>query len=205
MLATPLLAAARPASAQTANSLSFVLHAAFFSLEAKQPTLVDPQVFVEEDGAPGGVGPQNITHASGLRPAQLMDPPGSALFAANGTPLGFTLQTWAAAQGSVNLAPEGGGTHVAARFVRLIPNGRYSLFENHFAPEGVSFSPLDGTGTRNSFTSAADGTATIVLTAPGAVTHANAVLLVYHSDGKDHGIQRGSVGVTAHHQLIARP
>ncbi|MDE2571584.1 MAG: hypothetical protein KGM44_03560 [bacterium] len=186
--------------------LSFVLHAAFFSLETKQPTLVDPQVFVKQDGAPGGVGPQNITHASGLRPVQLMDPPESALYAANGTPLGVTLQTWTAAQGLVDLTAEGSDdTHVAARFVRLIPNGRYSLFEAHFAPEGNTFTPLDGMGRSNSFTAAADGGAAIALTAPGTMTHADAVLLVYHSDGKDHGAQRGTVGVTAHHQLIARP
>jgi hypothetical protein len=29
-------------------------------------------------------------------------------------------------------------------------------------------------------------------------------LLVYHSDGVDHGQQRGQIGVTAHHQLIIR-
>ena len=32
----------------------------------------------------------------------------------------------------------------------------------------------------------------------------NAILVVYHSDGKTHGTSRGAIGVTAHHQLIAK-
>jgi hypothetical protein len=36
------------------------------------------------------------------------------------------------------------------------------------------------------------------------LTGANAVLLVYHSDGRTHGTSRGQLGVTAHHQLIAK-
>jgi len=45
----------------------------------------------------------------------------------------------------------------------------------------------------------------VTLTAPQMLTHANAVLLVYHSDKTFHGDQRGEIGVTAHHQLFARP
>jgi hypothetical protein len=30
------------------------------------------------------------------------------------------------------------------------------------------------------------------------------VLLVYHSDGAEHGMQRGEIGQNAHHQLIMR-
>ena len=45
----------------------------------------------------------------------------------------------------------------------------------------------------------------MTVTAPQLLTHANAVLLVYHSDKTFHGDQRGEIGVTAHHQLIARP
>ena len=36
--------------------------------------------------------------------------------------------------------------------VGLVPDGRYSLFENHFSGNGVKFTPLDGTATTNSFT-----------------------------------------------------
>jgi hypothetical protein len=29
-------------------------------------------------------------------------------------------------------------------------------------------------------------------------------VLIYHSDGQTHGASRGQLGVTAHHELIAR-
>ena len=35
-------------------------------------------------------------------------------------------------------------------------------------------------------------------------TGVNAVLLVSHSDGKAHKQSRGGIGITAHHQLIAK-
>lgn len=190
----------------TGTGLSFVLHASFFSVETKQPTLLDPQVFVQEAGATAGAGPQGIQHSAGLRPAHLMDPPGTPLFGATGKPLGITLGQWSVAHGSVEIAPpQGGKSRATTRLAALIPNARYSLFENTFSPAGVTFKPLDGTGTSNSFTAGAGGTATLTIDAPGALTHENAVLLVYHSDGVDHGLSRGQVGVTAHHQLIARP
>jgi hypothetical protein len=40
---------------------------------------------------------------------------------------------------------------------------------------------------------------------PSVPTHANAVLLIYNSGGQPHGVERGHIGVDAHHQLIARP
>jgi hypothetical protein len=86
-----------------------------------------------------------------------------------------------------------------------VPNGHYSLFENHFSTTGVSFTPLDGKGSGNSFVAAADGTGTLTVVAPSVLTHDNAVLLVYHSDGQEHGDKRGAIGETAHHQLISRP
>jgi len=89
-------------------------------------------------------------------------------------------------------------------FSGLIADGRYSLFENHFTDAGVSFTPLDGDASSNSFTAASDGTAALQVTIPGAVTHAEAILLVFHSDGRDHGMQRGQIGIDAHHQLIVR-
>jgi hypothetical protein len=45
----------------------------------------------------------------------------------------------------------------------------------------------------------------VSITLPDFPTHANAVLLVYHSDGQTHGLERGRIGIDAHHQLIARP
>jgi hypothetical protein len=81
----------------------------------------------------------------------------------------------------------------------------YSLFENHFDQKPVGFTPLDGAGTDNDFVAGPDGRAVKTLTAPAPLTHDNAVLVVYHSDGKSHGTTRGMIGVDAHHQPIARP
>ena len=82
--------------------------------------------------------------------------------------------------------------------------GHYSLFENHFDQKPIGFTPTDGTGKTNNFIAKADGTATIAMTIPHMPTHDNAVLLVYHSDAKDHGAERGAIGVDAHHQIIVR-
>lgn len=197
------VAAAMPrADAATAEaSLSFKLHAWFFSHEMHQVPPIDPQVFVVDPAAKAGVGPQGIRHAAGFSPAPMAGPQDIGVYNALGTPLGFTLAQWFAAHGTVRIA----GTHVACRFQQLRPNGVYSLFENHFDQHPIGFTPLDGAGTHNNFVADANGTASIVVQAPAPLTHANAVLLVYHSDNQAHGTSRGQIGVTAHHQLIARP
>jgi hypothetical protein len=64
---------------------------------------------------------------------------------------------------------------------------------------------MDGDGKANSFTAGADGSATVSMPQPHEPTHANAVMLVYHSDGEAHGAERDQIGVNAHHQLIVRP
>lgn len=177
-------------------------HAAFFSAETKQSSALDPQVFIREKGSPGAVGPQGIRHAAGLRPALLGDPAGSALYTAEGKPLGIRLGAWLGATGTAHVASN--GRMVTVRFDGLVPGGSYSLFENHFDQQPIGFTPLDGTGAGNSFVAATDGSAAATVTAPAPVTHANAVLLVYHSDRATHGASRGTIGITAHHQLIAR-
>ncbi|MDQ6942363.1 MAG: hypothetical protein M3169_07575 [Candidatus Eremiobacteraeota bacterium] len=47
-------------------------------------------------------------------------------------------------------------------------------------------------------------TASGSISIPGAVTHSEGILLVYHSDRAAHGMSRGQIGVDAHHQLIIR-
>jgi hypothetical protein len=86
----------------------------------------------------------------------------------------------------------------------LKAGGHYSVFENHFDQQPTGFTPLDGAGTRNSFVADSNGAAVVKLIAPEQMTHQNAVLVVYHSDGTPHGSERGAIGDTAHHQLIAR-
>jgi hypothetical protein len=196
----------RPARAQSGtHTLPFELHATFFSHETHQPKPLDPQVFVADAAVQAGAGPQKIRHTTGFRPAFLADPHGLAAHNADGKALEFTLGAWLAAEGQVQLMPQPeGGTHIACTFSKLRPHGVYSLFENHFDQKPIGFTPLDGTGKTNSFTADAQGNARVAVVAPKPLTHANAVLLVYHSDGETHGTERGSIGVTAHHQLIAR-
>jgi hypothetical protein len=104
----------------------------------------------------------------------------------------------------VHITPSGNGNRLDCQFTQLRPNGVYSLFENHFDQKPIGFTPSDGTGNSNSFTADASGGGAISLLSPRPLTHDNAVLLVYHSDNKSHGEERGEIGVTAHHQIIVR-
>jgi len=204
-LSAVAMVAGQPARAASPLALKFVVHASFFSEETHQPNALDPQAFVKDPSVPSAVGPQKIEHAAGYRPALLSDVARTPVFTAAGESLGFTLGQWLGAKGSVTITQRAsGGARIVAHFTSLRPNGVYSLFENHFDQQPVGFTPLDGTGKRNSFRAKSDGTATIAVTAPEMPTHANAVLLVYHSDHTSHGTSRGEIGINAHHQLIAR-
>jgi hypothetical protein len=192
------------ASAASAVRVVFVPHGRFSSRETHQPVAIDPQVFAALPGARAGGGPQGIWHAAGFAPVRLSAPGQTPLYTALGHPLGFTLGQWLAARGDALIAPQAGGDRVAAAVAGLIPEGVCSLFTVTFAPGGNTFAPLDRTGTTNTFTADVRGAATIAVTALRRLTAANAVLLVYHSGRRAHGMERGVPGVTAHHQLIAR-
>lgn len=184
-------------------TLAFTPYAVFFSDKTHQPAPLDPQVFVRDPDTKGGVGPQGIRHLPGFRPAPLSDPGDTPLFNAGGRPLGFTLAEWRAANGQAVVTPlPSGGAAVTAQFTGLRPNGIYSLFESHDGQQPGGVMPLDAQGKRNSFTAGPDGTASVTVTAPKML--ADAVLLVYHSDGKTHGRSSGVLGVTAQRQLIAK-
>ena len=186
--------------------LALITHAAFFSQETNQNPALDPQVFVRDASAPAATSPQNIRHLAGMRNALLTDPSATPIYNANGVLLdGFTLGSWLGARGDVTIVPAGTmGAAIVVTMTGLRPRGVYSLFENHFDETPVGFTPLDGSGTSNTFTADAQGSARITVTAPHVPTHDNAVLLVYHSDGMARGTERGPIGVTAHHQLIVR-
>jgi hypothetical protein len=143
---------------------------------------------------------------AGVHPALIeQDPKSTALVNAKGEPLGFNLGEWLGADGVVTISPAANGrVEISAQFSHLLPGGHYSLFENHFDQQPVGFTPLDGAGKANDFVASENGSAKISVLAPQALTHANAVLLVYHSDKTSHGDQRGDIGVSAHHQLIGR-
>jgi hypothetical protein len=186
--------------------LNFETHAEFFSDETHQKQPLDPQVFVVESAADGALGPQGIYHVAGLRNALISDEASLPIRTATGKPIGMTLGQWLAATGTVIVrSMPNGREKVVVIASGLEPNGHYSLFENHFDRQPVGFTPLDSKGVDNSFVANADGRAVITVVAPTEITHQNAVLLVYHSDGKAHGSSRGEIGVTAHHQMIARP
>lgn len=201
-VATPQLAPT-PQPAPTPLTVTFTLHGSYFSQETGLQPAIDPQVFVVDDSAHEATGPQNIKHIAGVRPLQLGEPE-SSLVSAEGVPLLFTSEKWTQGRGTATIvdAP-GGGQDITLRFTRLIAFGVYSMFKNSFSPAGVTFAPLDGDGTHNGFVADANGDATLLITTPQRLTNRNALLLVYHSDGVDHGVERGSVGVDAHHHLIA--
>lgn len=199
-----LLADHSNAQAADGLNLDFILHGEFFSREMKVAKPIDPEIFVFDAKTPSGIGPQGIRHVAGYRPALIAGPQDVGAFNANGRPLDFQIAQWFAAQGSVKIIPHGDAALVSCHFKNLRPNGVYSLFENHFDVKPISFTPLDGTGTSNNFGANANGSASITVKAPKMLTHANAVLLVYHSDNQSHGMERGDIGITAHHQLIAR-
>lgn len=204
-LAFPLatLSFSSPATAADgALDLSMETHAAFFSAESRQAKPLDPQVFVRDAKAQAGTGPQKIEHVAGFRPALISESSKTHLFNAQGKPLGFTLGKWLGARGKVHVAAD--GHTVTVQLTGLQPKGTYSLFENHFDQQPIGFTPLDGSGKTNTFTAKGDGRATVTVKMPETMTHANAVLLVYHSDHQAHGESRGEIGVNAHHELIAR-
>jgi len=186
--------------------LDLETHAAFFSSETHQKTPLDPQVFVAAPGAPAGLGPQGIKHAENLRNALIGDAAALPVLNASGQPLDMTLGAWLGAKGQAILTdlPDG-REKVSLALSGLKPGGHYSLFENHFDRQPIGFTPMDGAGTDNNFIADAQGRAAITTISPAVLTHANAVLVIYHSDGQHHGQERGDIGVTAHHQLIVRP
>ena len=193
------------AASAPALRLSFVPHAAVFSLMSRQASIVDPEVFVAAAAAPAALGFEQIAHVAGERSAEMMDDATAQALDANARPLGFDLQHWFSANGVVQIDPpqldRSGAQSVTVRFANLVPKARYSLFVAHLDSKTASFSPLDGGAKTNSFTSDADGTAGATIVTPQALPHGSSILLVYHADHKDHGAKPGNLGFDAFHQL----
>ncbi len=182
----------------------YQLHAVFFSREARQPRVIDPQMFVAAPRAPGGIGPQMIRHVAGVLPVLASDPAATPLLDALGRPLGVTLGRWEAARGTATLTCQDGSATLVSRFTRLLPRAAYSLFVVHLRVQGPRrFTPLgapDGRG--SSFVTDASGTWTETSVIAPCLTPAEAVVLVWDSDGRSHGPVIGQPGVTAHNHLI---
>lgn len=187
------------------QQLPLIAHATFFSQETKRAQVIDPQVFVADPAAAEGTGPQNIPHFAGVRNLRTDDVPAIVVVNAEGQSLGFTAEKWLAAHGTAEVAAQPNGVdRVTITATKLIGFGIYSVFEVTFGADGTTFRPIDGDGLTSSFTAEQDGAKTIVVNATHHLTHANAIVLVYHSDDLEHGVSRGTIGVTAHHHLIVR-
>lgn len=193
-------------ASENARVLSLETHAEFFSHETHQKVDLDPQVFVKDATTNGAVGPQQITRIGGIRNALVTDNPELPIFSASGKDLGMTLGKWLGAKGGVILTKlDDSKEKVTIYMTGLKPKGKYSFFENHFDQKPIGFTPLDGVGTNNTVTANSAGTAVFTTITPTLITHDNAVLVVYQSDGKSYGKSRGEIGHNAHHQLIVRP
>ncbi len=198
--------ATQPAYAAQPVRLSFVPHAAFFSLITRQASLVDPEVFVAAPSAAAALGLAQIAHVAGERSAEMRDDASAKALDANARPLGFDLQHWFAANGVVELAPpnpdRGNAQTVIFRFANLVPSARYSVFVAHLESRASNIVPLDGTAKFNTFTTDGDGSAAVTVTAPEPLPHGSAILLVYHADRKDHGLREGIAGFDSFDQLV---
>jgi hypothetical protein len=187
--------------------LSFVPHAALFSLLSRQPALVDPEIFLADPAAAAGLGFEQIAHVAGVRTAAMSDDGTAQALDANGRDLGFDLQHWFAASGLVQIDPPDpirATQRIVLRFANLVPRGRYSLFLVHLESKAGGDAPLDGTARTNSFTADPDGNAGATIVAQQPLPRGSATVLVYHADRKDHGVRVGVAGFDAFRQLIVR-
>ncbi len=201
LLTTP----AAVAHARTEGTSSmYQLHAVFFSREAHQLRVIDPQMFVAAPGAPAGIGPQMIRHVAGVLPVLAAAPAATPILDALGHPLGVTLGRWEAARGTATIVCDGRSSTLVSHFTRLLPRALYSLFVVHLRVQGPRrFTPLgapDGRG--SSFVTDASGIWTETSVIAPCLTPAEAVVLVWDSDGRAHGPAIGQPGVTAHNHLI---
>lgn len=199
------LAVSTPCMADEPLVLSFVDGGAFFSQQAGLERAVDPQVFVYDANATLGTGPQGIEHIAHLRNARLDDEPLLPLYNAQGKSLALTARNWLSARGTLEVETQPDGRDLLiANFKHLAPFGVYSLFLETFEPNGKTIArPFDGDGSESTFSAHADGSILVAVESPH-LTHDNAVALVYHSDGQEHGVSRGLLGVTAHERLLVR-
>ena len=205
VLLFPLLVTSAFAASST-YSYTFEPHSRFFSAETKQTTVVDPQVLVADPSAAAAVGPQNIPHVAGYRPAHPgTDPATAQIFTAQGHALGITLGAWLGARGSGTITCHGDTATATNHFTGLIPGALYQLNRLQFTAQGPTRSPMGKPdGSDSVFTAGKDGTATITSSLPYCPGPTEGVVLAYHSDGQNHGAALGTLGVNLHNQLATR-
>jgi len=167
---------------------------------------IDPMTFIAAPGAAAGMGPLSVRHAAGVAPVERTAPPDTPLLGADGTSLGITLDQWEQAKGTVSFDCVGSKRRATSTLTGLIPSATYSAFVVHTDLDGPGrFTPWgDAAGTTNNFTASATGTATRTDDLDGCDSNADDIVIVWHSDGVDHGSSPGRIGVDWHTSLIAR-
>jgi hypothetical protein len=184
-------------------AILLALGAVTFHPVTPETTSQPSDVFVRDASAQAQPGPGG--HVWGIRPPTPADPDAVPLVNANADPIKAVLGIWRTGDGTLEVTPGPKGVRVHAAFRHLIPDGRYSLFLRQLAGKtGTVFTPLDVTGTANSFSADDQGNAEAVVVSPLALPAGTQIMLVYHSDGADHASSLGNPGINAHAQLIAR-
>ena len=182
------------AAVPSPDRAAFVSFARSFSDASRLQPALDPEIFVPAPQATAGIGPESIPHVAGVRNARLADDKDRFVAAADGAELGFSLASWLAAVGTIDAQPtDDGQVRLLMRFSSLLSGSKYSLFVRHPMPLGTFVALGD-------FAAAFDGSATMDVKAP--LESGDAVVLVYHSDGRPHGASPGNLGLDAHIQLI---
>jgi hypothetical protein len=178
----------------------------FYAAESGTTPVIDPMTFVAAPGASADVGPLSVRHVAGVAPAKQAGPPTTPLLGADGASLGITLGQWEKAQGTVSFDCVGSKRRATSTLTGLLPSAAYSAFVVHAALDGPGrFTPWgDPAGTTNNFTSSATGTASPTNALDGCDSNADDIVIIWHSDGTDHGSSPGRIGVDWHTSLIAR-
>lgn len=134
------------------------------------------------------------------------DPPATSLLAADAAPLHVSLGAWEKAAGTLTLTCSNQVGTAKSQLTGLIPKAVYSVFVVHLKVDGPGrFTPLGNPGgTDNSFTSSGSGSATTTDQVNGCLDHQEAVVVIWHSDGKTHGATPGILGVTWHNSVITQ-
>jgi hypothetical protein len=147
-----------------------------------------------------------------------------------GEDLGFTLGQWIAANGKGTYVEENGNAALNLTLHNLVPNGTYTLWCSRVTmpPNYIEvLTPIGASdGSENAFIADAGGNGTFNLRFKALPASTNVtwkdyvaiyvtkqlpiktnitwtlIALVYHSDGKTHGMTPGDWGKTAHSQLV---
>ncbi len=146
-----------------------------------------------------------------------------------GVNLGFTLEQWLSAIGNGTYIEENGNATMNLTFKNLVPNGTYTVWIHRVTMPpnyGEIFTPVGASnGSQNVFKADSMGNATYNMKLKALPESTNVtfkdyvamyvtkkapittnitwtlISVVYHSDGKTHGVVPGELGKTAHVQM----